>query len=117
MLRKKIESKNTYEHYIYSIRNTTEDEKLKAKILDLVKEHQAWLDSHQDASAEEFDAKYKELEGVFQPIMTQVYQSMGGQPGAGGMPGGMPGGMGGMPGGMGGMPGGMGGQQPQPNAN
>jgi L1 cell adhesion molecule like protein len=125
MLRKKIESKNTYEHYIYSIRNTTDDEKLKDKIeeadkttiLDLVKEHQAWLDAHQDASAEEFDAKYKELEGVFQPIMTKVYQSMGGQPGAGGMPGGMPGGMGGMPGGMGGMPGGMGGNAPQPNAN
>merc|ERR1711904_247675 len=55
-LRKKIESKNTYEHLIYSVRNTTEDEKLKdkfkeedkTKILDLVKEHQMWLDSHQD---------------------------------------------------------------------
>jgi len=127
-LRKKIESKNSYEHYIYSIRNTTEDEKLKdkieeadkTKILDAVKEQQ-WLDAHQDASAEEYDAKLKELEGLFQPIMTKVYQSMGGQ--EGGMPGGMPGGMGGMPGGMGGMggmPGGMGGMpggQSQPNAN
>merc|ERR1711976_238691 len=125
-LKKKIEAKNSYEHYIYSIRNTTEDEKLKdafeeadkTTILDAVKEHQAWLDAHQDASAEEYEAKYKELEGVFQPIMTKVYQSMGGQ--EGGMPGGMPGGMGGMPGGMGGMPGGMGGMpggNPQPNAN
>merc|ERR1711976_74803 len=84
-LRKKIESKNSYEHYIYSIRNTTDDEKLKdkfdeadkKKILDLVAEHQKWLDEHQDASAEEYDAKLKELEGVFQPIMTKVYQSMG----------------------------------------
>merc|ERR1712164_46454 len=71
-LKKKIDAKNSYEHYIYSIRNTTEDEKLKdkfpeedkTKILDLVKEHQGWLDDHQDASAEEYEAKTKELEGV-----------------------------------------------------
>merc|ERR1711879_838170 len=95
-LKKKIDAKNSYEHYIYSIRNTTEDEKLKdafeeadkTLILDTVKEHQAWLDANQDASAEEYDAKLKEMEGVFQPIMTKIYGSMGG--GEGGMPGGMP---------------------------
>merc|ERR1712194_19550 len=54
-LKKKIDSKNTYEHYIYSVRNSVEDEKLKDKfpeaektqLLDMVKEHQAWLDAHQ----------------------------------------------------------------------
>merc|ERR1712159_289667 len=89
-------------------------EEEKTKLLDMVKEHQAYLDDHQDASAEEYEAKTKELEGVFQPIMTKIYQSMGGQ--EGGMPGGMggmPGGMGGMPGGMGGMPGGQGSQNMQ----
>merc|ERR1719252_314551 len=30
-LRKKIESKNGYEHYIYNVRNSVEDEKLKDK--------------------------------------------------------------------------------------
>merc|ERR1712164_203986 len=30
-LKKKIEAKNSYEHYIYSIRNTLDDEKLKDK--------------------------------------------------------------------------------------
>merc|ERR1711976_973788 len=126
-LKKKIESKNNYEHYIYTVRNTTTDDKLKehfenddkTKIDEACKEHQAWLDANQDASAEEYDAKYKELETLFQPIMTKVYQKTGG---AG--QGGMPGGMGGMPGGMGGMPGGMGGmggmgqpQQQDANAN
>jgi heat shock protein 1/8 len=121
LLKKKIESKNGYEHYIYQIRNTVEDEKLKDKfseeekttLLDLAKEHQGWLDGHQDASAEEYDAKTKEIEQVFQPIMTKIYQATGGAPGQEGM-GGM-GGMGGMPG----MPGGMGGPggPTQPNAN
>merc|ERR1739849_71367 len=122
-LKKKIEAKNSYEHYIYSIRNTTEDDKLKdafeeadkTMILDQVKEHQAWLDSNQDASAEEYESRYKDLEKLFQPIMTKVYQKTGG-----GQQGGMPGGMGGMPGGMGGMGGGMPGgpaPQQQPNAN
>merc|ERR1712170_307275 len=81
-LKKKIEAKNSYEHYIYSIRNTTEDEKLKdafeeadkTTILDAVKEHQAWLDANQDASAEEYESRYKDLEKLFQPIMTKVYQ-------------------------------------------
>merc|ERR1712150_186052 len=124
-LRKKVESKNTYENYIYTTRQTLSEEKLKDKfsaeekttIEELVKTHQEYYDSHPDASAEEYDAKVKEMEGVFQPIMTKIYQSMGGQ--EGGMPGGMPGGMGGMPGGMGGMPGGMPGNMPQqgPNTN
>merc|ERR1712014_176308 len=115
-LKKKIEAKNSYEHYIYSIRNTTEDEKLKdafeeadkTLILDTVKTHQEWLDANQDASAEEYESRYKDLEKMFQPIMTKVYQKAN--------PGGMDG-MPGMPGGMsGGMPG-QGGPGPQSNAN
>merc|ERR1712151_720265 len=117
-LKKKIEAKNSYEHYIYSIRNTTEDEKLKdafeeadkTTILDAVKEHQAWLDANQDASAEEYESRYKDLEKLFQPIMSKVYQKTGGPQGGPGMPGGM----GGMPdmSNMGGAP-----QDPQGNAN
>jgi len=48
------------------------------------------------SSKEEIDAKVKDLETMFNPIMMRVYQE------AGGAPGGMPG-MGGMPG-AGGMP-------------
>merc|ERR1711976_720043 len=111
-LKKKIEAKNSYEHYIYSIRNTTEDEKLKDAFEEADKEHQAWLDANQDASAEEYESRYKDLEKLFQPIMTKVYQKTGGA-GQGGMPGGMN-----MPdmGGMGGM-GGQAPQQPQSDAN
>merc|ERR1711862_296251 len=118
-LKKKIEAKNSYEHYIYSIRNTTEDEKLKdafeaddkQTILDAVKEHQQWLDSNQDASAEEYESRYKTLEQLFQPIMTKVYQKTG----AGGAGGQMPPGF--DPSQMGGMGGMGGGPAPQSNAN
>jgi len=107
---KKVESKNTYENYIYSVRSTAEDDKLKdafetmdkLAVLEAVKTHQEWLDSNQDASAEEYDGKYKELEKLFQPIMTKVYAKTGQQPGQDGMPG---------------MPGGMPGQGPSPQTN
>merc|ERR1711997_23177 len=56
-----------------------------------------WLDANQLAEVEEFSEKQKEVEAVCNPIITKLYESAGGAPGAG-MPdmGGMPGG--GMPG-------------------
>jgi len=85
-IKKKIEAKNSLEHYIYSIRNSVEDEKLqqafesedKQTVLDAIKEQQMWLDSNQDSSAEEYEARYKQLEKIFQPIMSKVYQKTGG---------------------------------------
>jgi len=98
------------------MKNTLNDEKLKDKFTDedkkvieeTSKEGQQWIEANQGAEAEEFEAKQKELEAKFNPIMMRVYQASGGMPeGMGGMPGGMPGGMGGMGGMPGGMPGGM----------
>merc|ERR1712018_272198 len=82
-IKKKVENKNAYENYIYSIRNTLSEEKCKENLSDedknsienLVKTHQEWLDSHPDASGDEYDSKMKEMENVFQPIMTKFYQS------------------------------------------
>jgi L1 cell adhesion molecule like protein len=68
----------------------------------------SWLDQHQAASKEEFDAKRKELENTAMPIMSKLAGEAGGAPG--GAPGGFPGGgfpPGGFPGG--GAPGGYGG--------
>lgn len=57
------------------------------------------MSSNQEAETSAFEAKQKELEGVFNPIMTKIYQAAGGAPGgpggfpgAGGFPGGAPGG-------------------------
>ena len=109
---KKIEAKNQLEQYCYSARSTLSEEKLKtvftedekktveAKIDEVLK----WVNDNPAASKEEFEAKTKEVEAVFNPIMQRVYQATGGQGmpgqgGQGGFPGGFPGGQGGFPGG------------------
>jgi len=82
-MKKKVENRNTYENLIYQIRSTASDEKVKEKLSDeekdtlenLVKSHQEWLDSHPDASGDEYDSRIKEMEKVFQPIMTKFYQN------------------------------------------
>ncbi len=113
--KEKIEAKNSLENYAYSIRNTIRDEKLagklsaesKAKAEEAVNTTIAWLEKNATAEKEEFAERQKELEGVINPIMQELYAGAGG---AGGMPGGMPGGFpgGGFPGagGAGGFPGG-----------
>ena len=103
-IRQRIESKNKLEGYIYQMKNTTEDEKVKDKLSDedktviteTIKTTQEWFDEHDSEEASVYDEKYKEIETIFMPIMTKLYQQEAPQ---GGMPGGMPdmSGMGGMP--------------------
>jgi L1 cell adhesion molecule like protein len=96
----KIESKNTLESMFYSVKSSISNEKLKItdsdkeKITEKVTELEEWLLAHPDETKEVYDSKVKELEEVFQPIMTEAYKNMEG----GGMPG-MPdmSGMSGMP--------------------
>merc|ERR1711998_651792 len=103
----KVEAKNGLEAYCFQIKNQLNDEKLKDKfseedktaIEEMSKDALQWLEANPEATTEEYEAKQKEVEGKFQPIIMKVYQAAGGAPGAGGMPGGMPGGVpgGGMP--------------------
>jgi len=100
----RVEAKNALENYAFALRNSIQDEKLvtklaqedKQKLDDVIKETIQWLDHHQAAEKEEFEAKQKELESLANPIMAKVYASEAGMPG-GGMGGGGMGG-GGMPG-------------------
>lgn len=98
---KKIEAKNTLEQLCYSSKNTLQEEKLKTVFTDdekktvekKVDETLKWINDHPSATKDDYDAKTKELEAVFNPIMQRVYQATGqGIPGQGGMPGGFPGG-------------------------
>jgi len=41
-------------------------------VLDIVEKTNQWLETHQDANKEDFEAKQKEVETVFNPIMTKV---------------------------------------------
>ena len=106
LIRKKIEAKNGLESYLVNVRHNLSDEKLKDKfsaddketVNKKVTEVQSWLDGHADAETAEYERKQKEVEDVFNPIISKVYQAAGGQPG--GFPGGFPGagGAGGAPG-------------------
>jgi heat shock protein 1/8 len=76
------------------MKNTLNEEKLREKfssdekktIEDLSSSTLQWLEGNAEADAEEMEAKYKEVESKFNPIMMKVYQAAGGQ---GGMPAGM----------------------------
>ena len=99
--KERIESRNGLESFCYNLKNTVSgelgskmDESDKNTIVSKAEEIISWLDSHSDATKEEYDEKQKEIEGVSNPIMTKLYQS--GATG-GGMPGGMPDMSGGMP--------------------
>jgi L1 cell adhesion molecule like protein len=101
LIRKKIGAKNDLENLAYQMRNTISDTKFKdviksedkKKVEEAVKECQSWVDSNPNAELEEFEAKKKELEEMWKPIITQAYGSTGGT--GGGPP--PTGGMGGMP--------------------
>lgn len=90
-IRQSIESKNQLEQLCYQYKQTLKEEKLKDKFSEEEKqqietktdEALKWANDHPAASKEEFDAKVKELEAVFNPIMMRVYQAAGG-----GVPGG-----------------------------
>lgn len=112
---KRVEAKNGLEGLVYNAKNSLNDEKLKDKISEAdrteleakIKETQEWMDSHFDASTEDYEAKTKEFESVSHRVFGSAYSAGGAGAGAeGAMPGmNMPGGMGGFPGGMGnGMP-------------
>ena len=95
--RDKVSSKNLLESYAFNMKATVEDEKLqgkindedKQKILEKCNEIINWLDKNQTVEKEEFEHQQKELEKFYNPIITNLYQSIGGMPG--GIPGGMPG--------------------------
>jgi heat shock protein 1/8 len=82
----RIKAKNEFETYIYSLKNTVEDEKLKDKvsdddkkvIIDEAKKAQDWLDNNDSAGVDEFKEKKDELQKVCMPLMMKIYKDSGG---------------------------------------
>ena len=81
-VRERIEARNALEQYAYQVRSTMKEEKLKAKfseddkrkVNDKVDEVLKWCNEHPSADKGEYEAKTKEIEDVFNPIMRNVYQ-------------------------------------------
>jgi len=88
--RKKLEERNGYENYLYSVRNSITNEEFKSKmddsdyqqVNDLITDNIKWLDENPDSDAEIYTNRRKEVEGIIAPILAKAYQ--------GGMPEGMP---------------------------
>jgi L1 cell adhesion molecule like protein len=84
--KKKIESKNGLENYVYNMRNTIRDDKVGGKlsaddkktIETAIDGAISWLDANQLAEADEFEDKLKEVEAVCSPIIAKMYKESGG---------------------------------------
>ena len=92
-IKAKIDARNQFENYIYQMKNSIDDkdklaDKLdeddKSTIRDALTDAQDWLNANSDAEKDDFEDKLKELQAVCDPIISKVYQGMGGQGGAGG---------------------------------
>jgi len=85
--RQAIDAKNHLEGYAFSMRTTIQD-KLQGKITDedketleaAITETLQWMDDNPDADKEMFDSKKLELEEIYNPIITKIYQESGGTP-------------------------------------
>merc|ERR1712057_23670 len=95
----RVEAKNSYENYLYSMKNTVEDKKKagdkiseddKKTILDAVEEGIKWVDGNPEADEEALKEKQKEIEEICNPIISKLYQGAGGAPGGEGGAGGAP---------------------------
>lgn len=90
-IKEKIDARNTFENYIYQMKNSVTDkdklaEKLseedKGTIKDALTDAQDWLNANTDAEKDDFEDKLKELQTICDPIISKVYQSQGGQSGS-----------------------------------
>ena len=75
----KVEERNKLENMCYSVKNTMEEMKGKIKDSDREKintktaEILKWLDEHRDESKDSYTEKVKDLESVYNPIITAAY--------------------------------------------
>ncbi len=78
----RVEAKNSFENYAYSMRNSLREETLaskldageKAKAQAAVDAALSWLEANQLAETEEFEHQQRELEAVCNPIISHAYQ-------------------------------------------
>ena len=82
LVKDRVDARNELESYAYSIKNQIADkEKLGGKLSDedketietAVTEEIEWLEAHQEASVEDFQAHKKALEEIVQPITSKLY--------------------------------------------
>jgi len=80
VMKKKIEAKNALENYLFSLRNTLNEEKIgaalganKATLEKKITETMTWLEGHPDEQPESYEEKQKDVEKVANPLLQQAY--------------------------------------------
>jgi L1 cell adhesion molecule like protein len=85
--KKKIDARNGFENYVYSVKNSTSEPGLKGKLTDgdratiedACKTALDWLETAgAGTGAEEYEAEQKKLEGIVTPIVSKLYSGGGG---------------------------------------
>ena len=95
--KKKIDARNGFENYVYSVKNSTSEQSMKEKLSqderDAIEKacntSIEWMESvaQQDIEASEYEEQQKKLESTVSPIISKLYA---GADGAGGASSGMP---------------------------
>ena len=81
--KKKIDARNEFENYVYSVKNSTSEPALKDKLAendratieDACKSALEWLEtaSGSETDAEQYEAEQKKLENIVTPIVSKLY--------------------------------------------
>ena len=79
----KVEKRNELESYLYNVRNSMREDKVKetlgdndvSKVEEAVTKGLAWLDEHSDEDADVYESQRKSIETEVQPIMMKLYAS------------------------------------------
>jgi heat shock 70kDa protein 1/2/6/8 len=90
-VKERIEAKNGFENYVYSLKNTMNDNDIVSKLSEedtatlnnAIESSLKWIDENREASKEEYSDHQKELEQIARPIMTKMYSGTAGTEGAG----------------------------------
>jgi len=84
--KERIDARNSFENYIYSMKNTIEDpekagskisEADKKTIKEAITESKDWLEHNAQADKEQFEEQLKELQNICDPIIGKLYKDQG----------------------------------------
>lgn len=81
MRRKIVDAKNGLEGYIYSVKNSLDEERVKSVLEEgelnnlraKLGEEISWLEEHDEESLETYESRKRDLEGIVNPIMSKLY--------------------------------------------
>ena len=81
--KKRIEAKNGFEGYLYGLKQSIEEDKVKDKLSEEelttinteINNSMSWLETHQNEDTETYENKKKQVEKTCSPIISKLYGS------------------------------------------